>query len=68
MDDGLGKVNCKALFDEGLTDLANSMLYPNQISGGKVLCALHLQYVIKWHSHLNDMEILGTKRFILKIF
>ena len=34
--------------------------------GIKVLCVLHLHDNVA--SHLNDMEILGTKRFILKGF
>ena len=34
--------------------------------GDKILCVLHLHY--NWHSHLNDMEIPETKRFIPKGF
>ena len=34
--------------------------------GDKILCVLFC--IIMWHSHLNDMEIPETKRFIPKGF
>ena len=34
----------------------------------KILCVLYCICIIMWHSHLNDMEIPETRRFILKGF
>ena len=43
-----------------LTQCCTQFKYP----GDKILCVLYLHYNV--HSHLNDMEIPETKRFILK--
>ena len=49
------------------TNSANAMLYPIQNSGG-LRFFVHCICTIRWHSHLNDMEIPETKSFIPKRF
>ena len=43
------------------------MMYQFKFPRLKILCVLHL-HSIMWHSHLNDMGIPETRRFIPKGF
>ena len=66
----------KLLLDKSLTrkgekkgqwNLFNSMLYVSDSNLPGLRFFVHCIITI-WHSHLNDMEIHGTKRFIPKGF